>query len=152
MRILKQLRQDEGLVLMPYRCPRGFWTIGYGHKIDDLLALILIHNCAAPTITESQAQDLLLADYSRAERDVDVVVGAVPMSEARRDALVMMAFNLGQPTFVGFRRMLSAVRREDWAEASREALDSRWRSQVGERAVRIAKMLETGEWPENASE
>ena len=59
----------------------------------------------------------------------------------RQLALMSMAFNLGAPRLGGFRRMRAAIQSGDWHQAAREALDSRWASQVGTRAGEIADML-----------
>jgi hypothetical protein len=49
----------------------------------------------------------------------------------------------------GFRRMLAALERRNFAEAAAELLDSDWRKQVGEkRAMALATMMSTGEYPE----
>ena len=56
-----------------------------------------------------------------------------------------MVFNLGMPKLKQFAKMLSAVELEDWSEASNQMLDSRWAEQVGNRAGRLAEMMESGE-------
>jgi hypothetical protein len=52
-----------------------------------------------------------------------------------------MAFNLGRSRMAGFRKMLAAAKRYDWAECSRQMLDSKWARQVGARADRLAAMV-----------
>ena len=57
-------------------------------------------------------------------------------------ALLSMAFNLGGPRLTGFQRMRRALRRRDFAEAAKEALDSKWAKQVPHRATEIAKLIQ----------
>ena len=49
--------------------------------------------------------------------------------------LVNMAFNLGISGLKTFRLMIAAIERQDWVDAAREGLDSRWSGQVGDRAI-----------------
>lgn len=67
-------------------------------------------------------------------------------SLARKDALIDMLFNMGLPNFMGFKKMLACIFQRDWDGAAREALDSKWRKQVGYRAGEIAGMLKSGQY------
>ena len=31
---LDLIKKYEGLSLVPYLCPAGYWTVGYGHRCD----------------------------------------------------------------------------------------------------------------------
>jgi lysozyme len=108
-------------------------TIGIGRNLDDV------------GITPAEARYLLEGDIARAMAGLD---SELPwwrkMSDRRQRALVNMAVNLGIGGLLKFKKMLAAMERGDWSEASRQALDSRWAEQVGERAKRIAKMIWEG--------
>ncbi len=127
------LVRDEGVRLKPYRCTAGKLTIGVGRNLDDV------------GITEAEAQHLLGGDMAQVVTGLD---RALPwwrgLSEGRQRALANMAFNVGQARLLGFRQMLAALQAGDYAEAARQALDSKWAAQVGQRAQRIAKLLEEG--------
>ena len=58
--------------------------------------------------------------------------------------LINMCFNMGIDRLLGFQRMIVAIIAERWDEAAREMLDSTWAHQVGARADRLARMMETG--------
>lgn len=83
---LKLIRDFEGCKLRAYRCPAGVWTIGYGstgaHVYEGL------------TITQEQAERLLLEDLERFEDAVNDLV-KVPLTQSAYDALVSFAFNCG---------------------------------------------------------
>ena len=51
-------------------------------------------------------------------------------------------FNLGRPRYSKFRKHIAALKDYDWALAGAEARDSRWHTQVGDRAERLCKRLE----------
>jgi lysozyme len=48
-----------------------------------------------------------------------------------------MMFNLGYPRFCKFKKMIKAVKDEDWLEAAEQMQDSRWYKQVTNRADRL---------------
>jgi lysozyme len=68
------------------------------------------------------------------------------MDEARQDAMVDICFNLGLTRLRGFVKALEAMSREQFDIAADEFMDSRWASQVGNRAVRVTEMIRTGEY------
>jgi lysozyme len=51
---------------------------------------------------------------------------------------------LGKAGFLGFKNMIAAIQIEYWEGASKAALDSKWKTQVGSRATEIASMLREG--------
>jgi lysozyme len=56
-----------------------------------------------------------------------------------------MAINLGMPRLNKFKNMWKAVHDRDFSLAAVEMLDSRWASQVGQRAVRLSTAMRDGE-------
>ena len=115
-----------------YRDTMGKLTIGYGRCLDDI------------GISEDEALALLEHDLIAAENAVESLhLGE--LGEARRAALVDMAFNLGAAGLGKFKLMLEALRQGKWDLAAVEALDSDWADQVGKRAEEIARIIRTGE-------
>jgi lysozyme len=70
------------------------------------------------------------------------------LDEVRQDALVMIAFNLGLTRLRKFVLALTALEEGNYVKAKIEFLDSLWSTQVGQRAVTLATMIETGEYPD----
>src|ERR1700733_14853971 len=80
----------EGCVLHAYPDPATGgdpWTIGYGHTGPD------VHQ--GQTVTQAQADGLLVNDLHKFETAVEGMVGTAPTSQQQFDALVSFAFNLG---------------------------------------------------------
>lgn len=145
-RFLAQLARHEGLRLKAYRCPSGCLTIGYGHNLDAS-PVPGIH--ARSAITRKKAQALLRTDAAQAEREVREAFPWVSrLVEARVAVLVNMAFNMGIPRLKGFVRTLSAIRNGHYDAAANAMMESRWASQVGRRAVELARQMRTGCWQE----
>lgn len=131
---LQDLRRHEGFRAFPYRCSGGKLTIGYGRNLE------------ANGITEQEAEHLLLNDALRSEQDAIKNLDFYhQLDQVRQGVVVNMIYNLGVERFLGFKKMLAAMRASDWHEASREMRDSLWYRQVGQRAEELARRMETGE-------
>jgi lysozyme len=84
---LALIQQWEGCKLTAYRDVAGIWTIGYGSTGA--------HVRPGMTITQAEADNLLIADLARFERAVEKLV-KVPLSDGQFAALVSFAFNVGE--------------------------------------------------------
>lgn len=127
-----QLAIDEGLRLKPYRDTVGKLTIGYGRNLDDV------------GISKEEALIMMRNDIAVSRRELSQYSWFRNLDDKRKDAVINMHFNLGLPRLLTFRNMIAALERGDYKRAADEALDSRWAVQVGERAVRIARVLRGG--------
>lgn len=128
------LIHDEGLRLSPYRDSVGLLTIGVGHCLDR------------NPITRGAALYILNDDIDIALSQVDGYPwwDAVKNDPVRANVILSMAFNLGLATLRQFHQTLAAIADKRWADAAKGMRDSRWATQVGARAERLAKMMETG--------
>ena len=124
--------RDEGFRERVYRCSAGKQTIGYGWNIDDL------------PLTRLSAQ-MILAD--QIETNVEELNRALPwwlnLPDNAKLGLSNMVFNLGLPRLLKFKKMLAALEAHDFDKAALNALDSRWATQVGSRALRIAALYKS---------
>ena len=138
MNISEQLKRDEGVVKHAYRDHLGYLTIGIGFLIDERKGGRM----------PDEVMEFWLG-YEIEKRRV-ALSKAIPffddLDEARQGALVNMAYQLGVNGVLAFKKMLHSMQRGDYDIAAKEALDSRWATQTPERAKRIAKQIETGEW------
>ena len=139
-----QLKRHEGLRLVPYRCPAGFLTIGYGHNID---ANPVPNLGPDDRISEVEAGKILELDMRSCGMALD---RALPdwraLSEPRQAVLLNMAVNLGVRGLLGFRKAVAAIRAGDFETASREMLNSKWSRDVKGRALELAEQMRSGLW------
>lgn len=84
---LALIRTFEGFSARPYRCPAGYWTIGYGHVMRP-------GEHFPAEIDEAAAATLLRHDLAAAERAVRRLIEA-PLRQGQFDALASFTFNLG---------------------------------------------------------
>jgi len=133
--LLKMIKRHEGFSGKPYVCSQGYTTIGYGRNLDS------------NPLTESEASVLLQNDIYKAIRQLDKYKWFQTVDEVRCEALIDFMFNVGPGTFAQFKKMIAAIEKEDWEEASNQLLDSRYAKQVGYRAHVISYMLYFNAYP-----
>lgn len=104
----------EGCRLDAYRCHAGIWTIGYGHTEGVTEGM---------TITQEQAEALLVEDIAKAQRGLAPYVN-VKVSEGQFIALASLAFNVGA-SYVAQKcpKLMRAVNCGDVDEAAHQMLD-----------------------------
>lgn len=135
--IIADLVRDEGEVLHAYQDHLGWWTIGVGRLIDKR---------RGGGITAEESRYLLANDLARFAAELDERLPWWRSLDAVRQRVVLnMAFNLGVSGLLSFRNTLAAVKRGDYAAAAAGMQASKWSRQVGQRAVRLAAMMSTGE-------
>jgi len=106
----RKVKRGTEITAVPYICPAGFWTIGYGHLCDP----------KHPPITEAEAEVFLAGDLQTA---LAATLRYCPVlateSEERLAAIADFTFNLG-----GGRLQTSTLRRRvnqrDWLAAAKE--------------------------------
>lgn len=130
MTLKELIKKNEGYSSKLYKCTAGKWTIGWGHNLDD-------NGISAPI-----AEMMLDEDIQRAYYDiVSIFPGFCFFTEGRRNALIDMMFNLGKKRFLKFKKMIERIEMDDWDGAAKEAEDSKWFKQVGNRAVMDVSLL-----------
>jgi len=153
--LLDQLVLHEGLELLPYEDSLGINTIGIGRNLEHrgLSEAELGHigkdlsDIFEWGITKEQAYYLAKNDIEIVEKEVcESHPCVVELDEIRQRVIIDMAFNMGVPRLNKFKKMWKAIEEENFEEAKIQMLDSRWASQVGNRAVRLSNAMETGEW------
>lgn len=105
--------------LQPYICPAGVATVGYGHVLyhpqtgkmlrrslygKNTLALArqaMLKEFGRDFLTDRQAEELLDKDCDKFEAVVNKYVGIIPTSQGQFDAMVSLAFNVGEANFRG---------------------------------------------------
>ena len=132
--LVEHVRRSEGLRLSAYQDTGGVWTIGYGTNLQTL------------QIDVETAERWLQERLDAALKQARGYSWFSALSRPRQNVVVDMIYNLGASRFNGFRKMHAALARNDFKDAAREMLDSKWATQVKGRAVKLARIMETGVW------
>lgn len=131
--LVKQLRIDEGVRKFVYTCTAGKQTIGVGRNLEDV------------GLSDDEIDYLLQNDIKRVCADLD---RSIPwwrqMTDRRQQAVANLAFNLGITGLMTFKRTLACMRSGDYARAAENVLKSKYATQVGKRAQRVAQMIREG--------
>ena len=132
-----EIKEDEGYRDYVYADSEGFLTCGYGH-----------HLYLASKINQAIADEFLRMDISNAINDfwsLPLQYRRALEGNARKRAIINMLFNMGRPKVLKFKKMWQAIEAKNFPSAAREMLDSKWARQVGNRAIRLAEIMEAGD-------
>ena len=134
--LMKELMLDEGYKQEIYADPLGHLTFGVGHlvtKNDEE------HGKEVGTpVTKERIEKCL-------QQDIKIVLNELDLNEPwwrsldsnRQRVIANMCFNLGYPRLKKFKKFIYAMQISQWEKAAEEMMDSKWATQVGERAVRL---------------
>ena len=153
--LMEKLIAHEGLRLQVYKDSLGIATIGIGRNLEDrgitpeelewmdIPNMAIVHTMG---ITEADAMYLAQNDVQIVEEELLRSHPCVENLDAVRQlVLVDMAFNMGVPRLGKFKKMWAAIHENNFDEAAKEMLDSRWANQVKSRSTKLAHAMHTGE-------
>lgn len=155
----KQLERDEGRLPRMYYDPVGKRSIGVGRNLDDVglrpdeRAMLLK---ASPNrdlhydrlvLSNDEIVYLLNNDIAAAHAELRKYLPWFDqLDDARQNVLINMSFNMGWPRLSKFQMTLRFVSQGAYALAANAMLQSKWATQVGDRADRLARQMKTGEF------
>lgn len=140
-----QVKASEGYRLEAYRCTSGALTVGYGHNCDASP----VHGVTKPgdRINKAAAERIFEQDLAAAVWAVRrALPWATDLDSPRQAVLYDMGFNMGLGGLLSFKNTLRFIQAGDYTKASRNMLQNKWARQVGNRAVRLSRQMDTGEW------
>jgi len=117
------LEEFEGFEGLPYECPAGFQTIGFGRNLEVY------------PYTETEAREWslkILEDYRKSMMIHHPWLVEAPMEV--RLIVTDMAYNLGVQGVNGFKNMFKALKHQEYLLAADELKDSKYYEQTGHRA------------------
>ena len=104
---LALIQEYEGFRAEPTQLPDGCWVVGYGHvRVAE----------AGPSVSQSEAGDLLALDLAPVERVVNALV-TKPLTQGQFDALVSFTFSVGADAFASS-QVLRRVNTGDFVAAA----------------------------------
>lgn len=118
---LKEFTKEmEGLRLLPYKCPAGKLTIGYGHNLES------------KGISKEIAEKLLDDDLEEAAM---ATAKLIPVTDQIWfDIATDMVFNMGLTKFKTFVGLIKYIKEGSYDNALAEMVNSLWFKQVGRRS------------------
>ena len=134
-KLKKLLILHEGYKDKLYVDTVGIPTIGVGFNLDQ----------PVPSIVIDFWLEIALAEHEKALKIA--LPWVTKLDPIRYAVLVDMAYNLGIPRLLQFKQTLENVKRGDYGLAASQMLQSKWATQVKSRALRLSKMMSTGQEP-----
>lgn len=139
-RLREELKTDEGCKYEIYLDHLGLPTFGIGHLVterdpeyqkevgtvvDEIRVNEVFEQDIGVTVDECK---ILFVDWSNLPEEVKLITAN-------------MMFNMGRPRLSKFKKMIQAIKDEDWLEAGNQMKDSRWHKQVTNRADRLISRM-----------
>ena len=123
---LEHILKEEGFEPKPYQDHLGNWTFGHG----------------LTWISEEESKTIARGRYST---NIHALVLHIEFLNTRPfevlEILGHMSYQLGVSGVLGFKKMIAAIKDEDYAAAADEMIDSKWAKQTPERANRLAERM-----------
>jgi len=138
----EQLKVDEGVKYEIYKDHLGYPTFGIGHLIteDD-------PEHGEPDgkeISEDRVNEVFATDVAKFVSESKILFPDLDeLPDVAQQVIVNMAFNMGRPRLSKFKNFIAGVNDRDWTRAAEEMMDSRWATQVGDRAIRLRNQILT---------
>ncbi len=141
MNIFELLSYEEGYREKPYYCSEGYPTIGIGTKIGPKGASLALYQFS---VNKEVAKAMLDKELLEVVTELHRESWYAGLDKDRAIIIQSMCYQMGCSGVKKFKNMLKALEAQDWEEASKQALDSRWARQTPDRAHRHAHVIEGG--------
>lgn len=146
---IQRLCVNEGLRLKPYYCSAGHLTIGIGRNLEDNPLndeeKAYIGHSVKEGITEDQAFYLCRNDLKKVRADLDKnLPWWQDLNADRQFVMIDLCFNMGIRKLLQFQKTLKSIATGYYVKAGEQLMQSLYAKQVGKRAERNAKCLQTG--------
>jgi len=138
----EQLKIDEGVKYEIYKDHLGYPTFGIGHLITENDPE---HGKPNGTeISEDRVNEIFETDVAKFVSEAKILFPDLDdLPDVAQQVIVNMAFNMGRPRLSKFKNFIAGVNDRDWTRAAEEMMDSRWATQVGDRAIRLRNQILT---------
>lgn len=129
MSVIESIIQHEGFRAKPYPDPIHGWQVPtFGHGLTY--------------ITSDESRKLVENRVSEIMHQLDLRVPVYrSLPNAAQDVLIEMAYQMGVPGLLKFKRMLAALKTQSYRTAAAEMLDSQWAKRRPKCAKALAKQM-----------
>jgi lysozyme len=135
--LIQMLKRHEGVKSHVYKDHLGLETIGVGRCIAE----------GSLGLSDDEVEYLLANDIARCREELtDSYFWFPALNDARQAACINLIFNLGATRLRGFVKSLDAMANEKFDLAADEFMNSKWATQVGNRAIEVTDMIRSGQW------
>jgi lysozyme len=126
---------STGRLIAPGYTVVGHPTVGYGVRLDGA------------GLTEEECAWLRDRRINKAQMEALGFPWFPVLNPPRQAVVVSMVYQLGLAGVRGFKKMIAALKVDNYEVAAKEMCFSRWATQTPLRAERLATIMRTGRWP-----
>jgi len=131
------IKKHEGFSNTVYKCPAGYWTIGFGRLCDPQFKI--------SGLTRAEGEYLLANDLTKTDKELNKNFPWYEYLDVnRKAALIDLAYNIGITRLLDFKKTLTFLAEKKYTEAAAELLDSKYAVDVKGRAETISNIIKTG--------
>ena len=131
-----RIKKNEGFSNIVYNDILGNQTIGYGHlvkknekfKKNKKYKKFFLNN-------------IFKKDLNKAIKIYNEIFKEFVFPPNVTEVLIEMIFQLGKKRFLTFKKMIKALKKQDYILASKEMENSLWKKQTPKRALKLSKTL-----------
>jgi lysozyme len=143
-RLREEIAEDEGCKYEVYLDHLGLPTCGIGH-LDHLTIGGMTNTGSQPVgtvVEQERVKGLFALDMAVTIDECKVLYPDFnELPEEAQHIICNMMFNMGRPRLSKFKGMKAGVDARDWQAAADEMVDSRWYTQVPNRARRLVDRM-----------
>ena len=135
--VKKMVIRHEGVRNEPYKDSLGLWTVGVGHLIGDGKSL---PDSYKRKFSNEEVMNLFEEDFAHHVKIAEKTPSYDKANEGGKGAFIDLAFNMGKwwPKWPGTKAKLE---QEDFVGAAEGLKNSKWYTQVGNRAQEIVTLV-----------
>lgn len=139
--IMEMIKKHEGVRTKPYKDSLGLWTVGVGHLIGDGKTLPPEMN---REFTMAEVDAMFIKDYKHHKEAAQKIPGYDKTNLNGKAALIDLTFNMGPTWFKKWPNFTKSASTGDGQGAASSLENSKWYTQVGNRARTIVSMMRSG--------
>ena len=135
-----EIKADEGCVNSVYLDHLNLKTLGVGHLVTEWDEEY--DKPVGTIVSEERVNELFEKDINLTLEECRYLYDNFDnLPEEVQKIIGNMMFNLGRPRLSRFHKMKKAVLDKDWQEAANQMKDSKWYTQVTNRAERLCERM-----------
>lgn len=139
--IKKMIKEHEGKRNKPYKDTLGLWTVGYGHLIGDGKSLPADMD---REYSDEEIEKMFEEDYAAHKAAAEKIPGFNKLNEIGKGALTDLTFNMGGHWYKKWPKFTNNISKGNIEGAAEQLENSKWYTQVGNRAPEIVSMVRAG--------
>ncbi len=131
-----RIKKNEGFSNIVYNDILGNQTIGYGHLVKKNERFE-----KNKKYKKNFLNNVFKKDLNKAIKIYNEIFKEFVFPSNVTEVLIEMIFQLGKKRFLSFKKMIKALKKQDYILASKEMKNSLWKKQTPKRVLKLSKII-----------